>query len=115
LSILVEITRPSRTLRWVVRASSSLPVVSSAMCLLLRFQLLGRGDLALAQQRLDPGHLAPHLRDARDVVELAGGVLEAEVEQLLLRFTQPVLEFGVVELSELCGTARHLSAPQPSS
>src|SRR5436190_415467 len=88
LSILVEITIPSRTLRWVVRVAS---VVSSAMCLLLRFQLLGHGDLAFAQQGLNAGDVAAHLRDARDVVELTGGVLEAEVEQLLLRLPQSVL------------------------
>src|SRR5436190_4148929 len=37
-------------------------------------------DLALAKQRLDARDLAAHLREARDVVELAGRVLEAQVE-----------------------------------
>ena len=46
--------------------------------------------------------VAAHLREARDVVELAGGVLEAQVEQLFLRLAQPVLQLGVVQLTQLC-------------
>src|SRR5262245_33010826 len=100
---------PSRTFRRVMRsvvASSAIPSVL----------FLGRGDLALAQQRLDAGDLAADLRQARHVVELTGRVLEAQVEQLFLRLAEPVLELGVVELSELLGrVVRHGSVPQASS
>src|SRR5262249_19310058 len=90
-------TMPSRTFRLLVRCASS----SATFVPLLRWLLFGSRDLALAEQRLDTGHLAPELRDARDVVELSGRVLEAKVEELFLRLPEPVLELGVVELPEL--------------
>src|SRR6266567_2844924 len=103
LSILVETTTPSRILRCVVRFVAS----SATMPPLLPRLLLGGGDLALAEQRFDPRDLATHLRDAGDVVELAGRVLEAKVEELFLRFAEPVRELGVVQLTKFarCGHA----------
>src|SRR5215211_7709481 len=88
---------PSRVLRGLCRSS----VASGIFRLLLGAERLGGCDLALAQQRLDPGDVLAHLAEARAVVELPGGVLEPQVEQLLLRLGQPVLELDLVELAQL--------------
>ena len=50
---------------------------------------LGRLDLALAQDRVDAGHVLAEVAEAGGVVELPGDVLEAQVEQLLLGLGQP--------------------------
>src|SRR5262249_18343702 len=74
--------------------------------LLLVLGLSGR-DLALAQQRLDTGDVAPNERDARHVVELTRRVLEAEVEELFLRLVQAVCQLRVVELTQLSCSCSH--------
>src|SRR5262249_24197344 len=95
---------PSRTLRRFCRSS----VASGIFRLLLGRQRLGGRDLALAQQRFEPGDVLPHLAQPRAVVELPSCVLEAQVEQLLLRLGQPVLELHLVELAQLA-CPRHAS------
>ena len=72
---------------------------------------LGRRDLALAQQRVDAGDLLADLTQPGVVVELAGDVLEAEVEQLLAGLDQPVDQLVVVHLAELGDRGRSCHTP----
>jgi hypothetical protein len=51
------------------------------------FRSLGKGDLALPQQRVDARHVLAQVIDPGEVLQLAGGELEPEVEELLLAFT----------------------------
>src|SRR5438034_460285 len=69
----------------------------------LGLRCFGGGDLALAQDRVDPGDLAPDLVEPARVVELAGHVLEPQVEVLLLRVGEGVDEAGDVELDQVGG------------
>ena len=57
-------------------------------------------DLAVTQDREDPGHVLADDREAHDVVELAGGELEAEIEHLAAVLVQAALELLVVELAQ---------------
>src|SRR5437763_3282115 len=96
-------TVPSRILRGLLRAS-----VSSAIDLLHR--LVG-GDLTGPQLGVDAGDLALQLLQAGVVVELTSHVLEPQVEQLLLRFRQPLDELIIGEVANFCGfLIRHQSA-----
>src|ERR687897_321055 len=88
---------PSRTLRGLCRSW----VASGIFRLLLGAECLGGCDLPLAEQRLDAGDVLTHLAEARAVVELSRGVLEPQVEQLLLPLGQAVLELDLVELAQL--------------
>src|SRR5262245_14217802 len=69
---------------------------------------LGGGDLAGPELGLEPGDVPTHLADAGVVAQLAGGELEAELEQLVLGLAQAVDEAAVVEVAE--GFPRHQSA-----
>src|SRR5439155_20231415 len=62
---------------------------------------LGGRDLLFPQDRVDAGDVLAYLIQAGVVVELAGDVLEAQVEQLLPRLGQPPLELVVVDLPQL--------------
>src|SRR5581483_771217 len=119
LSMPLETTRPSRTLRRFTRAvaagTGSL-VASLIIGLFLapctaaagvRLERLGRLDLALAQDRVDPRHLAPHLAEAGGVVQPPGHDLEAQVEQLDLVLLEAGLELVHVHLAELLGLGGH--------
>ena len=106
LSIPSDTTTPSRTLR---RARASAVGAAASLRWRRRGALggrrlvgvsvahvahrpAGRLDLALADEGVDAGDLAAHLRDLGGVVELAGGVAEAQVERLLLGRAQLVDE-----------------------
>src|SRR5881227_3547812 len=86
LSIPAELTRPSRTLRLFARAGVDAVLLCSDIAVLLGLE--GR-DLPLPKKGLQAGDVPLDLPEAGLVVELAGHVLEAEVEQLFLRFPQP--------------------------
>src|SRR3546814_16597883 len=62
-------------------------------------RLCGR-DLTGSELGVDAGHVLADLTEAGDVVELAGGVLEAEVEELLLGIRQRLHQAGIVEVAE---------------
>src|SRR5688572_8670419 len=96
----LDTTVPSRTLRRLTRVG-----VSSAIVGLLGS--LGGGDLALAQQRVDTGDVLAQLRKAVEVVELAGDVLEPEVEQLGLGLGQAGLQLVVLQVAELLHASGH--------
>ena len=68
---------------------------------------LGLRDLALADVGVDAGDLAADLADLGVVVELAGGVAEAQVERLLLGRAQLVDEVAEVDLGELGRSCCH--------
>src|SRR5437762_14038424 len=89
-SMLMESTTPSRTLRAFSRtvAASAVTGVVSAIGGL---QCFVSGDLALTQDGVQAGDLLADTADAGEVLLLAGGQLEAELEQLLL---------GVVEAAQ---------------
>src|SRR4029077_13758493 len=99
LSILSEITTPVRIFRLLRPASASAAagLVSRLLTVVLLLAPLGGGrdrvelqlDLALAQHRRQPRHVVAQLLQPGDGVQLAGGELEAEVEQLLLRPLDP--------------------------
>src|SRR5205823_7344168 len=95
----LDTTTPSRTLRRLGR---------SGTLLLLSFQGLGGGDLPVPQDRVDARHLLLHLAQAGVVVELAGDVLEPEVEKLLLGLGQTVQQLLVDHLAQL-GSGCHQS------
>src|SRR3954465_14025458 len=57
-------------------------------------------DLAEAEDRLDPGHLALGPDDLARRLEPLGLALEAEAEQVLLRFLQEQLELLVRLVAE---------------
>src|SRR5688572_22904147 len=57
------------------------------------FSALCLRQFLLADQGVDAGDLAPDLSDLGVVVELAGGVAEAQVERFVLRLAQLLLEF----------------------
>src|SRR5947209_16122057 len=97
----LDTTTPSRTLRRLGR---------SGTLLLLRFHRLGGGYLPVPQDRVDARHLLLHLTEAGVVVELAGDVLEAQVEQLLLGFGQAVQQLLVDHLTQL-DSRRHSDSP----
>src|SRR5437870_2457791 len=112
-----DTTVPSRTLRRLGRVLSSATGLDSLALGCLRLgrgrdglgaaQLgIGNGQLAFAQHRVDAGDVAPHLSEAAVVVELAGDVLEAQVEQLLFGLGQMGQELGVVHLAQLDGIHR---------
>src|SRR5579872_4054864 len=77
---------------------------------LLRGRLGRDPELALSLDRQDPGDAAPGDPDQPVVLQLAGGVLEAQVEQLLLHLGQPGGQLRGVELPVL-GAAVHDSPP----
>ena len=62
---------------------------------------LSRPERPLALQRQDAGDLSLGLLEARGVVERTGGVLEAQVEQLLPTVHELLLELVVGHLSQL--------------
>src|SRR3954469_12281192 len=92
----LDTTVPSRTLRRFGRSG-----ISSFL------EGFGRRDLALAQDGVDAGHLALHLRETCVVVELAGDVLEPQVEQLLLGLGQRLDELVVAHLTKFGGGGHH--------
>src|SRR5438552_10981200 len=96
-----EVTVPSRTLRRSGR---------SAIGLLGLEQGLGRLDLPLPEDRVDAGDLLLHLSQPGVVVELAGDVLEAKVEELLLPLGQAGQQLVVAELPELRRGAHTISS-----
>src|SRR6266513_3143943 len=99
-----EVTVPSRILRRLGRCW----IASSAICLL---ELgLGRLDLPLPQDGVEASHLFLNLAQPAVVVELSGDVLEAEVEELLLRVGQAREQLVVVELAELGGRGHTISS-----
>src|SRR3954453_18691222 len=100
LSIPAELTRPSRTLRLLARAALGAVLLWSDICGLPGLE--GR-DLTLSQQGLHAGDVPLDLPEPCVVVQLAGDVLEPEVEELLLGLGQTRLELLVVELAQLAG------------
>src|SRR6187401_339739 len=86
LSIPADVTVPSRTLR-ALRDSVS---VSVSVASLMSFSALclGGSDLALTDEGVDACDLAADPRDVGGVVELPGGVAEAQIERLVLRRLQ---------------------------
>ena len=60
-----------------------------------------QAELTLAQDRVDPRDVVTHGAQSPVVVQLPGGHLEAQVEQLLLGLAQPGLELVVVQLAQL--------------
>src|SRR5687768_12302252 len=103
LSIFVEKTTPSRVFRLARTAASSF--VSAIGCLLL-VQL----DLALAQDRVEPGDVLADLPDAGVAVELPRDVLEAEVEELLLGLRQARHQVGVAQVAKLRRAGHHTAS-----
>src|SRR5439155_23153002 len=103
LSIFVESTTPSRTLRAFGRGVVS--VVSAIGLLLL--QLFVRRDLALAQDRVEPGDVLLHLADAGGVLLLPGCELEAQGEQRLLVLCDLVHELVVAQVAQRCALLGH--------
>src|SRR4051812_25990595 len=101
LSIFVENTIPSRTLR-LGRAV----VVSAIGVLLLLVQL----DLARAKDRVEAGDVLLHLADLAVAVELAGDVLEPQVEQLGLRLGEAGDELGVAEVAQIVRSGHHTAS-----
>src|SRR6202000_3222301 len=82
--------------------------------------VLGRGvrvgpdaELALAHHGVDPGDVLLHRVEPPVALQLAGGLLEAQVDQLLLGLAQAGLEVGVVHLIQLMclQTAGHQNSP----
>src|SRR3954451_1278040 len=76
----------------------------------------GDAELALAHDRVDPGDVAAHRAQPPVALQLAGGRLEAEVEQLLLGLAQLLEQTLVVEAaqvvgSEALGPDRHHASP----
>src|SRR4029077_18565489 len=53
------------------------------------------------------GDLTTHPRDLGGVLELAGGVAEAQVERLLLRLAQLLHQVGEGQLAQVVGGAGH--------
>src|SRR5256885_15826067 len=93
----LETTVPSRSLRRLGRSGTA--------ALLHGF---GGGDLPVPQDRVDARHLLLHLAQAGVVVELAGDVLEPEVEKLLLGLGQTVQQLLADHLAQL-GSGCHQS------
>src|SRR5918992_3265291 len=73
--------------------------------------LLTGGQLAFGEDGHQPGDLVPDVLDEHRVVELAGGQLEPEVEQLLLRRLQPSPELLVREVTQLGGPGHSTTPP----
>src|SRR5438477_12384096 len=95
----LDTTVPSRTFRRFGRSGTA--------ALLHGF---GSGDLTVPKDRVDARHVLLHLPEAGVVVELAGDVLEAQVEQLLLGLGQLGQQLLVVHLAQL-GRGRHKDSP----
>src|SRR6188472_1726713 len=111
LSIPADVTTPSRTLRTlraVPSSDTSSDECSVAVASLMSFSALclGGSDLALADEGVDAGDLAADPRDLGGVVELPGGVAEAQVERLVLRRPQLVDQLGEVHVGEPSGGVR---------
>ena len=60
-------------------------------------------DFHLPDDCCDPSNFLPHLPEAGGVVELVGGKLEAQVEQLRLGFGQLGGQLVGIELAEFGG------------
>src|SRR5690348_13970683 len=117
LSIPADVTVPSRTLRalrgvpssavaWSSAAATSDAVsISVSVAWLMSFSALclGGSDLALADEGVDARDLASDPRDLGGVVELPGGVAEAQVERFVLRRPQFVDQLGEVHVGEPVG------------
>src|SRR5947199_4665848 len=108
LSMALDSTVPSLILRRLGRVGVGLVWSATGRLPLLG---LGRLDLPLAEDRVDAGHLLLHLAQAGVVVELAGGVLEPQVEQLLFGLGQHCEQLAVVHLTELGGGRHRLPPP----
>src|SRR5688500_10546436 len=100
LSIFVLSTMPSR----VLRLARGVSVVSGIAL------LLGQLDLPLAQDRVEAGDVLADVPDASVTVELTGHVLEAQVEQLLLRLAESADEIGIAQAAELGGLCHHTAS-----
>src|SRR5437879_4658703 len=105
LFMAAKATVPSRILRrFGLSANSCTLHLPVAFRLRLRLPVLSRLeglDLPLAQQRENAGDLAAEVAQAGHVRELAGDVLEAQVEELGFGLGQPVLQLHVVEGAQL--------------
>src|SRR5438132_12095516 len=98
LSMPLDTTVPSRTLRRLGRVGVGLVCSDIALLCLGRFDRLGRLDLTLPKDRVDAGDLLLDLAQPGVVVELSRDVLEAQVEQLLLGLCQRVDELALAHL-----------------
>src|SRR6478672_5530024 len=111
-SILSLTTRPSRTLRYP-RPARPGPVDSWSRSCHTLVRGDGQAQLALALDRVDPGDVAADGLQSPVVVQLAGGHLEAQVEQFFLVLTQPRGELVHGQLAQLRSgqTGGHHTSP----
>src|SRR6476659_5456409 len=109
LSIADAVTTPSRTLRAlrgpaVVSVAASVAVsVAVSVVSLMSDSALGGSDLALTDGGVDPCDLTADPGDLGGVVELTGGVAEAQVERLVLGCPQLLDELGKIHLGQPAG------------
>src|SRR5262249_46748227 len=96
LSILSLMTRPSRILRYPRAGPPSVAAGTALASLTVFLRLVGHGhdaEFALALHRVDARDLLAHGAQPPVALQLAGGGLEPEVEQLELGLGQPAVEF----------------------
>src|SRR5438270_10978606 len=96
----LDTTVPSLTLRRLGRSGTAALLHGFGGC-----------DLTVAKDRVDARHFLLHLTEARVVVELTGDVLEAQVEQLLLRLGQLGQQLLVVHFTQLGGRGHQSDSP----
>ena len=100
---------PSRSLRALGRVVVSFVTGVRHQAFSLVCERLVRRDLAGPELGVDARHLLAVLLQRADVVELAGGVLEAQLEQRVLHLGELLHERGVVQAAVLRGLG-HQSA-----
>src|SRR3954453_11401969 len=86
------------------------------LCHLLLLRAGGDAELALAHDRVDPGDVTAYGAQPPVILQLPGGRLEPEVEQLLLGLAQFLEQTLVVEAAkalgnEVLGPDRHHASP----
>src|SRR5699024_7995316 len=100
LSILSDTTLPTRVFRE--------EILASLISIYLLLSLCSSG-LLLADNGLDSGNVTLDLSDFHGVVQLIGGVLHTQEEQVLLQADQLLAELGLAHLTDL--TCLHLYSP----
>src|SRR6516164_889955 len=117
LSILSLMTRPSRILRYP-RAGPASPAAGAALVSLTVFlHLVGQGhdaEFAFPLHRVDARDLLAHGAQPPVALQLAGGGLEPEVEQLKLGVGQPAVQLVLGRVPQIDGgqaLSHHASTP----